>query len=226
MVQKSAEPAPPRPRGRPRAYDPDEALQNATLAFWRAGYAATSLDALTAATGMNKPSLYGAFGDKHALYLVALQRYADAGEAAMREALETAPLVDAVAAVYDAALKLYYPKDAPARGCLLVGTAATEAVDDAEIRAALRGALRRFDRAFEARFERARAEGELPADADPALLARLASAFLHTLALRSRAGDSRAELAATAAAGAALVCGAATSRTDSRSRTTARSRSR
>ena len=55
-------------RGRPRAYDPETALSQAMAVFWDAGYAATSLDDLSAATGMNRPSLYGAFGDKHALY--------------------------------------------------------------------------------------------------------------------------------------------------------------
>ena len=59
-------------RGRPRAYDPERALAQATAAFWDAGYSATSLDDLSAATGMNRPSLYGAFGDKHALYLKAI----------------------------------------------------------------------------------------------------------------------------------------------------------
>src|SRR5260370_5408388 len=70
MVQKS-----PARRGRPRAYDPDSALARAVDAFWDAGFAATSLDDLTAATGMNRPSLYGAFGDKQALYRKALDLY-------------------------------------------------------------------------------------------------------------------------------------------------------
>src|SRR5262245_66197867 len=73
MVQKQRSER--RPRGRPRAYDPEIALQLATESFWRAGYAATSLDDLSAATGMNRPSLYSAFGDKRDLYLAALRRY-------------------------------------------------------------------------------------------------------------------------------------------------------
>src|SRR5690348_9419668 len=72
MVQnKDAE---PRGRGRPRAYDPQAALQRATDRFWRSGYSSTSLDEISAATGMNRPSLYAAFGDKHTLYLKALDR--------------------------------------------------------------------------------------------------------------------------------------------------------
>jgi TetR/AcrR family transcriptional regulator, copper-responsive repressor len=199
-VQK--DPPPSRPRGRPRAYDPAQALAAATGAFWQAGYSATSLDALSEATGMNRPSLYGAFGDKRALYLQALQAYADGGQQAMRTALAPErPLREGLKRVYDTALKIYYPPQQPARGCLLIGTAAVEALQDDGIRALLQRSLRVFDTEFERRFVQGQAAGELRADADPALLARLASALLHTLALRSRAGDSRAQLAATAAAG-------------------------
>lgn len=197
----------PRPRGRPRAYDPETALAAATAAFWRAGFAATSLDALSEATGMNRPSLYGAFGDKRELYLAALQRYVDEARTAMDAALAAPrPLREGLKRVFDLALKMYYPADETARGCLLVGTAATESVQDEGIREVLGRGLRDFDQAFERRMQRAVAEGDLPADADPAMLARLASAVLHSLALRSRAGDRRSELAATAAAGISLIC--------------------
>ena len=201
--------APPaRPRGRPRAYDPDDALDRATLAFWQAGFSATSLDALSDATGMNRPSLYGAFGDKHALYLTTLQRYIAAGQAAMEAALGGShPLREGLKRVCDVALKMYYPAHDTPRGCFLIGTAATEAVNDEAVRQVLGQGLRSFDRAFEQRFRRAIEEGELPPQTDAATLSRVASALLHTLALRSRAGDKRSELAATAAAGIALICG-------------------
>jgi AcrR family transcriptional regulator len=158
---------------------------------------------------MNRPSLYGAFGDKQQLYLAALQRYADAGRAAMQDALAgPRPLRQALQRVYDVALKMYYPGGETARGCFLIGTAAAESVLDANVRRTLGAALRGFDAEFEQRLRRARDDGELPPSVDPALLARLASAVLHTLALRSRAGDKRSELAATAAAGVALLCAA------------------
>src|SRR5262250_3383868 len=83
MVQKQSQRSEPRPRGRPRAYDPEIALQRATESFWRAGYAATSLDDLSAATGMNRPSLYGAFGDKRELYIKSYRRYREDARAAM-----------------------------------------------------------------------------------------------------------------------------------------------
>lgn len=209
MVQKSD--SPKKTRGRPRAYDPAQALGDATDAFWRNGYAGTSLDDLSAATGMNRPSLYGAFGDKHALYLSALARYIDAGRQAMDAALDAGlPLPQALMRVYDSALGLYFPAGGVARGCFLINTAATEAMTDEEVRRSLGNGLRTFDRAFEARFKRARAQAEIAGDADPASLAKIASALLHSLALRSRAGDSRAALRATALAGVALLCGTST----------------
>jgi len=191
MVQKS----PGRPRGRPRSYDPERALHRATRAFWRAGFAGTSLDDLSAATGMNRPSLYGAFGDKRALYLAALERYACTSSAAIADALAPeVPLAEGLERVYERALALYFADAAAPLGCFLVGTAVTEAARDRGVRERLGKALSDFTRRFERRLEIARERGELPPDADPRRLAELSGAVLHSLALRARAGDSRASL--------------------------------
>ena len=88
MVQKTSKKQ-PSARGRPRAYEPEVALKQATEAFWRTGYGGTSLGDITAATGMNKPSLYAAFGNKHALYLEALSQYLQMAFASMREAVSS-----------------------------------------------------------------------------------------------------------------------------------------
>lgn len=195
-------------RGRPRAYQPAAALQQATLAFWRDGYAGTSLDTLSTAMGMNRPSLYAAFGDKHALYSTVVHNYIAGGRSAMQAALAPdRPLREGLMAVYDTALALYYPKEGQPRGCLLVSTTATEAVHDELLRAQLGEGLRSFDAEFQQRFALAIERGELPPGADAATLARLASAVVHTLALRSRAGDAREQLRATAQAAVALLCG-------------------
>jgi AcrR family transcriptional regulator len=195
-------------RGRPRAYDPDTALTQAMAVFWEAGYAGTSLDDITAGTGMNRPSLYGAFGDKRALYLHTLERYRIGGRAALREALAgDRPLRVGLRRVYDAALSLYYSGGGGARGCFLIGTALTESVNDADVRTMLHDALLEFDAAFEARFRIARDHGELPRDANPRALAKLASAVLHTLAIRSRAGEPRKALEAILDPALDLICG-------------------
>jgi TetR/AcrR family transcriptional regulator, copper-responsive repressor len=197
-----------RARGRPRSFDPEQALSDARDAFWDGGYSGTSLDALSEAMGMNRPSLYGAFGDKHALYLNTLDRYIELGRQQMEAALVgERPLAEALMRVYDGALAIYFPVSETPRGCFLIGTALVESREDAEVRGKLAAGLATFDAEFERRLERARTEGELDETADPAILAKVASAILHSLALRSRAGDSRESLRATARAGVALICG-------------------
>jgi AcrR family transcriptional regulator len=207
MSSGSREQQPARRRGRPRAYDETRALARATDAFWRAGYSGTSLEDLSEATAMNRPSLYGAFGDKRRLYRKTLERYVEAGRQAMHEALDPSrPLREGLMRVYEGSLALYFPRRGAARGCFLIGTAVTEAVTDPGVRDILREGLRAFDREFEERLRQAQASGEIDPDADPATLTRIASAILHTLALRSRAGDPVESLRATARAGVDLLC--------------------
>jgi AcrR family transcriptional regulator len=211
MVQKKTEDEQTiakRPRGRPRAYDAGEALARARDTFWRSGYSATTLDDLSAATGMNRPSLYGAFGDKRALYLMALERYIEVSGQVMDEVLGSElPLGEALMRVYDLALGMYYRAGSAPTGCFLTGTAVTEAVNDEAVRTILSDGFRLFDRAFEARLARAQQTGELSPNADPAMLGRLASAVLHSLGMRARTGEPRAVLRATAEAGVAMICG-------------------
>jgi AcrR family transcriptional regulator len=207
MVQK----AKPR-RGRPPAYDADAAMASVMDVFWRAGYAATSLDDISAATGMNRPSLYGAFGDKRALYGAALERYRAMARAAMKEALASdRPLRDVIGSVYKKALSLYFSGEAAPRGCFMIGTALTEAVGDPDLRKALGDGLRDIEAAFASRIRFAQAQGELAEDADSAALAKLAAAILYSLAVQSRAGVSRGALEATAKAALDLICGGSVS---------------
>jgi AcrR family transcriptional regulator len=192
MVQKENS---AKPRGRPRSYDPEVALQRATEAFWKSGYAGTSVDDLAAAMGMNRPSLYAGFGDKRTLYLKALNRYWERGVKAMDEALRREmPLADALLRLYQLALGLYFPAKGRSRGCFGIGTALTEAVDDPLIRDAFAGGLRRIHAGFTACVQRAKSRGELSQSADVETLAGLASAVLSSLAVRSRAGMPRESL--------------------------------
>ena len=195
-----------RRRGRPRAYDPDLALARARDVFWDVGFAASSLDALGEAMAMNRPSLYHAFGDKERLYLTTLERYRDQSLAAMREALDPGrPLADGLRTVYARSIAIYLAGDKGARGCFLIGTAATESVGSPGVRRILGDSLRAFDQVLEERFRIARKRGEIDERADPALLARLASAVMHSLAVRARAGDKRDVLEGIAEAGLRMI---------------------
>lgn len=204
MVQKDRK---PNPRGRPRAYDPQTALARAAETFWRAGYAATSLDDLAAATGMNRPSLYAAFGDKRELYIKTLEHYRDAYRVLARQTLaDDPPLRVFLKRFYDAALDLYLAGEDGPRGCYSIGTAATVAMVDADVRAFLAESMRSTDAFLKSRIDRAIERREIPRDADPVALAYLATATMHTIAIRSRAGVPRKELDALVDAAINVIC--------------------
>src|SRR6202158_5544139 len=196
MVQKSKKPPPPakpaapvapKRRGRPRAYQPDIALGKALDLFRKDGFAATSLDDLSAATGMNRPSLYGAFGDKRELYIKSYARYRADARAAMIDIFsDELPIRRRLERIFAAALEIYLSGDAGPRGCFTVMTAASEAISDPEIRAMVLEGLSELDKAFAACFRLARDNGELPEAADPVMLAQLASATIHSIAIRAR----------------------------------------
>jgi AcrR family transcriptional regulator len=197
-----------RPRGRPRAYEPDVALRRAADAFWKTGYAGTSLDDLSAATGMNRPSLRAAFGDKHTIYLRALADYWELKFAVMRVALASpGSLPEVLMRVYEAALDIYFSGDEHVRGCFVVGTAVTEALGDPEIQDVITGGFRKLDTDFETRLRQARDAGELKKDADLEALAMLVSATMHTIAIRARAGASRQELTTLARKAVGVISG-------------------
>jgi TetR/AcrR family transcriptional regulator, copper-responsive repressor len=215
MVQKSKKPlahrdtAATKRRGRPRAYEPEIALGKALDLFRKNGFAATSLDELSAATGMNRPSLYGAFGDKRELYVKSYARYRADARAAMQEIfLDELPIRKRLQRIYAVALDIYLSGEAGPRGCFTVMTAASEAVADPEIRALVLEGFSELDKAFATCFRQAKEKGELPASADPVVLAQLASATIHTLAIRARARVTRKELEAIVKGAVDVMVGA------------------
>ena len=219
MVQKTKKPVPParsdavgepKRRGRPRAYQPDVALARALDLFRKGGFAATSLDDLSAATGMNRPSLYGAFGDKRELYIKSYERYREIARAAVAEIFRAQlPLRKRLERIYAVALDIYVSGDEGPKGCFTVLTAASDAVNDPAIRAMVLDALTELDKAFASCFRIGKERGELSADADPLVLAQLASATLHTIAIRARAHVPRKELEAIVKGAIGVMCGAA-----------------
>jgi AcrR family transcriptional regulator len=197
-------------RGRPRSFDAEEVLTRARDVFWAGGFSGSSLDDLGAAMAMNRPSLYNAFGDKSRLYLTTLARYSAESLALIRQMLAPErPLAEGLSRLYGRAIASYLAGENGARGCFLIGTAATEAVTSPEVRRLLHDSLAAFEQAFEGRLRIAAKTGEIAKEADPVLLARMASAILHSLAVRARAGETRAVLDAIAEGGVAMICGMA-----------------
>ena len=198
----------PKRRGRPRAYEPDVALGKALDLFRRDGFAATSLDDLSAATGMNRPSLYGAFGDKRELFIKTYERYRADARAAMQDVFKGEwPIRQRLKRIYMVALDIYLAGEGGPRGCFTVMTAGSEAMADPDIRRMVLDGLSELDKAFASSFRIAKEKGELPDSADSAALAQLASATIHTIAVRARAGVPRGELEAIVKSAIDLMCG-------------------
>jgi TetR/AcrR family transcriptional regulator, copper-responsive repressor len=216
MVQKRQKPPlakpdaiEPKRRGRPRAYQPEIALGKALDLFRKDGFAATSLDDLSAATGMNRPSLYGAFGDKRELYIKSYQRYRADARAAMIDIFRgELPIGKRLERIYAAALDIYLSGEAGPRGCFTVMTAASEAVADPDIRKLVLEGFFELDRAFAACFRLAKENGELPDSSNPEVLAQFASATIHTIAIRARAQVPRKELEAIVRGAIEVMLGA------------------
>lgn len=182
-----------RPRGRPRSFDPDTALAAVTATFRTRGFTGTSLDDLADATGLNRPSLYAAFGDKRALYLAALDRTTQR----LRLAFDT--LADAnlpprkmLRAVFRAAIDGFLTGDTGPAGCIAIATAATAAVEDPQVRERLATFVALED-------ERVEALLTAGGDANAAMHARLVAAVIHSLSVRARAGEPREALERLAA---------------------------
>jgi AcrR family transcriptional regulator len=119
---------------RPRSFDPDEALDLARDVFWRKGFQGTSLDDITAATGLAKPSLYAAFGDKNALFLKVLDRYHARIVASAERMLADGPAARQAIERWLTGFVPFCSGAGGTRGCLSVNTAADGALDQKEIR--------------------------------------------------------------------------------------------
>ncbi|MFE3033063.1 TetR/AcrR family transcriptional regulator [Streptomyces canus] len=205
MVQKSGEVA-ARPRGRPRKFDEAEVAERMRDVFWNKGYAATALDDLVAASQVQRPSLYAAFGNKRAIYLRILEDM----RAESIDGIETllagdGPLPTALHGFLVAAAESTLAGDEGARGCFIVCTAVTEALQDADTRTIAARYVADADRVFRERFERS--ADELNAGVDPTSAAAIASAALQSLAIRARTGSTHEDLVRIADATVTVICG-------------------
>jgi TetR/AcrR family transcriptional regulator, copper-responsive repressor len=206
MVQV-AKKAAKRGRGRPLGHDPAQVRERVRDAFWEGGFSGTSLDQLAEAAGVNRPTLYASFGDKRGMYLAAIEEYSNEMRPRIGHALREPNLREALRGYYAAVIERFVSGRAP-RGCLVVCTATVEATQDPEVRRALKRVLFELDTALTARLEHAQRQGDLDPQLDPAATAQLLAAVQHSLAVRARAGEARAQLHQLAEHTVELVCGA------------------
>jgi AcrR family transcriptional regulator len=184
--------------GRPREFDTEQALDRATELFWRQGYEGTSLADLTDELGITRPSLYAAFGNKETLFRLALDRY-EAKAGAYRTRALTAPTAYAMARqLLEGAADLHGDKNNPV-GCLGVHGALACSEEADAIRQELSARRQAGEKAIRERLKRAKALGDLPAESNPADLARYLSVVVYGMTVQAVGGASRAELRSVAA---------------------------
>jgi TetR/AcrR family transcriptional repressor of nem operon len=173
---------------RTKEFDPDAALQAALELFWQRGYEATSMSDLVERLGIGRASIYATFGNKHELYLKALERYDRAGlPPILRELSQPGPALPAVRSVVRRYATEASDDQLRVNGCLVTNTASELAPHDA---AAARHVERNWDQleaVLHSALIRAQAQGELPADRDPLTLARMLLVLLQGLRVVGKA---------------------------------------
>jgi AcrR family transcriptional regulator len=179
--------------GRPRNFDKNEVLDRALQVFWRKGFEGASICDLTEAMGINPPSLYAAYGNKETLFRQALDRYTETRGAVIHEALAALKARDGIATLLRGSARALTDKSNPAC-CLLVQGISGAGEHAACIRDMLNAKRAGSEKDIRERLKRAKVEGELPRDADPAGLARYFSTVIQGMAVQAAGGASRREL--------------------------------
>jgi TetR/AcrR family transcriptional regulator, copper-responsive repressor len=183
-------------RGRPRSFDIDTALEQATKVFWRLGFQGASMAELTAATGLSKPSLYAAFGDKESLYLQCLNRYVARQVELQVGLLDQEPDGRKAIEHFMRTMAAMQADPKLPGGCFVVtgtadcGSPATPAAVESALRAALGGSVDRLQQ----RLAQAQERGELPPGLDAQQLATLFGTVLTGMAVLSKGGASKQRL--------------------------------
>jgi AcrR family transcriptional regulator len=176
--------------GRPRSFDREQALDAAMRVFWKQGYEGASLTALTAAMGINRPSLYAAFGDKACLFREAVARYGTGPGRYVRRALGQ-PQARQVAEMLLRGTVAMATDAANPGGCLWVQGALVASTEGESIRQEMAAVRERGIAQMRDRFERARRDGDLPGSTDVSALTLFVVSMMNGLAVQASSGHSR-----------------------------------
>lgn len=192
-----------RKRGRPATIDTDAAMQALVELFRSKGYSAVSLDDLSDATGLSRPSLYRSFGNKLSMYLGAMDAFGhQVSEMAVPALRAEGPLQSALSNFYDAMLSIYYRDSDVAPGCLVFGTAPSSA-EEAEIQQRLEFGITSTDRIMRDRIVQAASSRD---EADIQMAVDIAANTLIAFSARAKSGATRATLSAMGRRSAKAIC--------------------
>jgi len=179
--------------GRPRGFDAEKALDDATRVFWRKGFDGASLTDLTDAMGINRPSMYAAFGNKEELYSKTMERYVEARSQHLGKYLGTPTSRESVELVLRDAVTRFTDPNNPNGGCFGMQGAMTCADVSPQLKEHIEDMHVALEKALRQRFSRAIDDGELPRGS-AADLARFYAVIYQGLAFQAKAGGGRREL--------------------------------
>jgi AcrR family transcriptional regulator len=189
--------------GRPRAFSEAAALDAAMRVFWERSYEGTSLDDLTQAMGINRSSLYATFGDKETLFHKVVASYADGPVSYLSQALQQPTARAVIESLLRGTAQALGDPSHP-RSCLLLQGGLTCGAGAENVKQAMIDRRKHGQAQIQKRLQRAKAEGDLPADVDPKDLARYVSIVMNGLGVQAVNGATPAEM--TRAVELALRC--------------------
>lgn len=181
------------PRGRPREFDKELALDTALRMFWRNGYEGTSTAALAGEIGITVPSLYLAFGNKESLFMRAVDHYDRYSGKLYEDAFGQPSARDVARSILLGEVDLVSGDDTP-KGCLMIQSALATSPASDKVQKRMAELRRGAEAEVAARFERARVEGDLPPGWDPAILAAYIMTLASGLAVQAKSGVSKQEM--------------------------------
>ncbi|MFE0734569.1 TetR/AcrR family transcriptional regulator [Streptomyces sp. NPDC058855] len=191
---------------RTKEFDPDAALRAALELFWARGYEATAMSDLVEHLGIGRASLYATFGNKHELYLKALDRYAEERVPGMVEELSApGPALPAVRALVRRFAAEAGSEEERLHGCFVTNSAAELAPRDPAVARRVELNWEHLETLLHAALVRARAQGELPPERDPRALARMLLVLIQGIRLVGKASTDPARVRDAAEQALALL---------------------
>ena len=182
---------------RTRQFDERQALQAAMLVFWEKGYDGTSINDLEQAMGLNRTSIYNAFGNKGALFERVMTCYKESVMAELFARLDSAPNIrEGIRRMLNGALDIHFDEDNPG-GCLVVLSVMESGQHDDQSIFAMQQTMQELQSVLQSRIGKARKNGELANDIDPGATATTIATTMAGMMVMGKANMSKASLKKT-----------------------------